>query len=45
MCVFIILLKYFIFYFQSGPGYIYFLRNFVITPQKLHKASYKPVIG
>ncbi|XP_069120249.1 NMDA receptor synaptonuclear signaling and neuronal migration factor-like [Argopecten irradians] len=28
---------------QGGPGYLYILRKFVITPQKLKKESYKGV--
>ncbi|KAH3796757.1 NMDA receptor synaptonuclear signaling and neuronal migration factor-like [Dreissena polymorpha] len=30
---------------QGGPGYIYLLRNYAVTPQKLHKPSYRPVVG
>ncbi|XP_053380563.1 NMDA receptor synaptonuclear signaling and neuronal migration factor-like [Mercenaria mercenaria] len=30
---------------QGGPGYIYLLKNFAITPQKLYKPSYRAVVG
>ncbi|XP_060574469.1 uncharacterized protein LOC132732121 [Ruditapes philippinarum] len=30
---------------QGGPGYIYLLKNFAITPQKLYKPSYRSVLG
>ncbi|KAL4219097.1 hypothetical protein ACF0H5_021680 [Mactra antiquata] len=30
---------------QGGPGYIYLLKHYAITPQKLHKPSYRCVVG